>query len=159
MSISLKHHKKIRSTFNCKNLTSYSYSIIKIRNREKSIPKLIERKQNCNYFQNQHKTKMLGVELSGPSISVNDVTLRYSKHGPPVLDNVNIREESEFIDQSNRILPCNYVIIWIPVLVISKHFVWITLIGELWILLLLFRGNQFTVCLGPVDVGKLLYWR
>ena len=66
---------------------------------------------------------MLGVELSGPSISVNDVTLRYSKHGPPVLDNVNIREESEFIDQSNRILPCNYVIIWIPVLVISKHFV------------------------------------
>ena len=64
-----------------------------------------------------------GGVLSGPSISVNDVTLRYSKHGPPVLDNVNIREESEFIDQSNRILPCNYVIIWIPVLVISKHFV------------------------------------
>ena len=39
-----------------------------------------------------------GGELSGPSISVNGVTLRYSKHGPPVLDNVNIREESEFID-------------------------------------------------------------
>ena len=46
-----------------------------------------------------------GGELSGPSISVNGVTLRYSKHGPPVLDNVNIREESEFIEHFDWILP------------------------------------------------------
>ena len=154
MSISLKHHKKIRSTFNCKNLTSYSYSIKKIRNREKSIPKLIERKQNCNYFQNQHKTKMLGVELSGPSISVNDVTLRYSKHGPPVLDNVNIREESEFIDHSNRILPCNYVIVWIFVLLNIKTFClnyinWWALNSSLTV-----QRKSIYCLLGPSGCGK-----
>ena len=56
-----------------------------------------------------------GGELSGPSISVNGVTLRYSKHGPPVLDNVNIREESEFIEHFHWILPLPFhfeAILW-----------------------------------------------